>query len=58
MLPCFGPMKRPDFWTDFRLEKKKGIWTSIIHGNCSYNCEFDVMLLNHSNLTSITQVMV
>ena len=29
MLPCFGPMKRSDFGTDFRLEKKR-IWTSVL----------------------------
>ena len=57
MLPCFGPMKRPDFGTDFWLEIE-GIWTGVLLGNCSCNCELDVMLLNHPNWTSITQVMV
>ena len=57
MLPCFGLMKRPDFGTDFRLEKE-GILTSVFHGNCSYNCELDVRFLYHPNWTSITRVMV
>ena len=57
MLPCFGPMKCLDFGTNFRLEKDE-IWTSVLHGNCSYNHELDVRLLNHPNWTSITQVKV
>ena len=52
MLPCFDLMKHPYFGTNFQLEKE-GIWTSIPHGNCSCNCELDVRLLNHLNLTSI-----
>ena len=57
MLPCFDPMKRLDFGTDFQLEKE-GIWTSVLHRNCSCNCEIDVRLLNHPNWISIAQVMV
>ena len=30
----------------------------VFHGNCSCLSELDVRLLNHPNLTSITQVMV
>ena len=57
MLPCFRPMKCPNFGTGFRLEKE-GIWTSVLHGNCNSNFEIDVRLLNHLNWTSITKVMV
>ena len=57
MLPCFGPIKRPDFGTYFRLEME-GIWTSVSDGNCRYNCELDVWIFNHPNWTSINQVMV
>ena len=57
MLPCFDPMKCPDFGTDFRL-KKEGIWIGFLHGNCICNCELDVRLLNHPNWTSIAQVTV
>ena len=57
MLPCFDPMKRPDFEADFWLEKE-GIWTSILHRNCSCNYELDVKILNHPNWTSIAQVIV
>ena len=46
MLPYFDPMKRPDFGTYFWLEKE-GILTSVLHRNCSCNCELDVRLLNH-----------
>ena len=35
-----------------------GILTSILHGNRRCISELDVGLLNHSNQTSITQVMV
>ena len=41
MLPCFGPMKRLDFGTEFRLGKG-GIWTSVLHINYSYICKLDV----------------
>ena len=57
MLPCFDHVHWPGFGIDFWLEKE-GIWTSILHGNCSRNCELDVRLLNHPNWTSITPVMV
>ena len=57
MLPCFDLMKCLDFGTDFRLEKE-GIWTSVLHGNCSCNRDLDVRLLNNPNWTSISQVMV
>ena len=56
-MPYFDPIRCPDFWADFRLEKE-GIWTSILLGNSSCNCELEVRLLNHPNWTSITQVMV
>ena len=56
MLPCFDPMKCPDFGTDFRLEKE-GIWTSVLHVNCSCNFELDVRHLNQPNWTSIAQVI-
>ena len=56
-LPCFCPMKRPDFVTDFWLEKE-GVWTSVLHGNCICNCELDVRILNYPNWTFIAQVMV
>ena len=36
----------------------EGIWTRVLHRSCSCNCELDVRLLNHQNLTSKTQVMV
>ena len=57
MLPCFGPIKRLDFGTDFQSEKE-GIWTSVLHGNCNFNCELDVKLLNHPNWIFIAHVMV
>ena len=56
MLSFFDLMKRLDFGTDFRLEKEE-IWTSVLHGNCSCNCELGVRFLNHPNWTSIAQVM-
>ena len=34
-------------------EKEKN-WTSVLHGNCSCNCEIDVKFFNHPNWTSIT----
>ena len=36
----------------------KGIWTQILHRNCSCICELDVRLLNHPNWTPKAQVMV
>ena len=38
--------------------EKEEIWSSVLHGNCIFNCELDVRFLNHQNWTSITQVIV
>ena len=38
--------------------ENEGMWISVLHENCSRICELEVRLLNHSNWTSITQVMV
>ena len=57
MLPYFDHAHWLNFGIDFWLEKK-GIWTSVLHGNCSCKCDIDVRLLNHTNWTSIAQVMV
>ena len=47
----------PSFEADFWLEKE-GIWTSVLHDNCSQSFELEVMILNYPNWASITQVMV
>ena len=39
-------------------KKKWGNWTSFLYGNFIFIREIDVRLLNHSNWTSIAQVMV
>ena len=57
IVPCFNPLLCLVFGADFWLEKGR-ILTRILLGNCSCITELDVRLLNHPNLTSITQVMV
>ena len=38
--------------------ENEGIWTRVLHRNCSYIYELDVRFLNHSNWTSTSQVIV
>ena len=56
-LPHFDPMHYPDFRTGF-LPRNKGIWSCVLHVNCSHISELDVRLLNYPNQTSIAQAMV
>ena len=57
MLSYFDPTHLLDFSTGFQLGNR-GNLESGPPINCSYICEIDVKLLNHSNWTSTAQVMV
>ena len=41
MLPYFDPTHWPNFRTDFLVEIE-GVWTQVLHINCSYISELDV----------------